>query len=113
MMIRAVVLAAGLGTRMKSESPKMLHPLGGRALFHYALEAARQATGTLPILIIGHGAQALRPEVGSAAECILQPELSGTADAVRRSEPALRGSVDLVLVTYGDMPLLRPRPCAD
>ncbi len=107
MTIRAVVLAAGLGTRMNSERPKMLHPLGGRALFHYALEAARQATGTLPILIIGHGAEALRAEVGRTAECIVQPELLGTADAVRRSEPALRGTVDLVLVTYGDMPLLQ------
>jgi bifunctional UDP-N-acetylglucosamine pyrophosphorylase / glucosamine-1-phosphate N-acetyltransferase len=107
MMIRAVVLAAGLGTRMKSEQPKMLHPLGGRPMFHYALEAARSATGTRPILIIGHGAEALQAEVGSAAECILQPELLGTADAVRRSESALRGKADLVLVTYGDMPLLR------
>ncbi len=107
MTIRAVVLAAGLGTRMKSEQPKMLHPLGGRPLFQYALEAARQATGTLPILIIGHGAEALRAEVGNAAECILQPELLGTADAVRRSESTLRGKVDLVLVTYGDMPLLQ------
>jgi bifunctional UDP-N-acetylglucosamine pyrophosphorylase/glucosamine-1-phosphate N-acetyltransferase len=107
MTIRAVVLAAGLGTRMKSEHPKMLHPLGGRALFRYALDAAREATGMLPALVIGHGAEALRSEVGEAAECVLQPELLGTADAVRRSEPLLRGKVDFVLVMYGDMPLLR------
>ncbi len=107
MRIRAIVLAAGLGTRMKSEQPKMLHPLGGRPLVRYALEAAREATGALPILVIGHGAEALRAEVGDRAECVLQPELLGTADAVRRAEPLLRGTVDLVLVTYGDMPLLQ------
>jgi len=107
MKIRAVVLAAGLGTRMKSERPKMLHLLGGRPLVYYALEAAHEATGALPVLVIGHGAEALRAEVGEKAECVLQPDLLGTADAVRRAEPLLRGTVDFVLVTYGDMPLLQ------
>ena len=107
MRIRAVVLAAGLGTRMKSERPKMLQLLGGRPLVHFALEAAHEATGALPILVIGHGAEALRAEVGEKAECILQPVLLGTADALRRAEPLLRGTVDFVLVTYGDMPLLQ------
>jgi len=57
--------------------------------------------------VIGHGAEALRAEVGEKAECVLQPDLLGTADAVRRAEPLLRGTVDFVLVTYGDMPLLQ------
>jgi bifunctional UDP-N-acetylglucosamine pyrophosphorylase/glucosamine-1-phosphate N-acetyltransferase len=92
---------------MKSEQPKMLHLLGGRPLVRYALETAREATGAPPVLVVGHGAEALRAEVGDQAECVVQADLLGTADAVRRAEPLLRGAVDFVLVTYGDMPLLQ------
>jgi len=73
----------------------------------YALEAARQACGEKPLLVIGHGAQEVRQVVGEEAEFVLQQPQSGTAHAVMQAEPWLRGKTDQVLVLAADMPLLR------
>ncbi len=108
MTLRTIILAAGLGTRMKSPLPKMLHPLCGRPMVLLALDIAAGVSAERPVLVIGHGADAVRAAAGSRAEFVLQPELLGTADAVRRTEGALRGKADFVMVFYGDMPLWRP-----
>ena len=107
MEIRAVVLAAGQGTRMKSTLPKVLHPILGKPLVWYSLEAARQATGTKPVVVVGHGAEKVREAIGDAAEFALQEEQLGTGHAVQQAEPLLRGQSDFVVVTYGDMPALK------
>jgi bifunctional UDP-N-acetylglucosamine pyrophosphorylase / glucosamine-1-phosphate N-acetyltransferase len=106
MDISAVILAAGQGTRMRSEMPKVLHPLLGRPLIWYSLETAQKVTGTKPVLVIGHGAEQLRQEVGGAAQFVLQEQQLGTGHAVLQAEPLLKGSSTRVLVTYADMPLL-------
>jgi len=106
MKIRAVILAAGQGTRMRSSLPKVLHPILGRPLIWYACEAARQATGTRSVVVIGHGAQQVREALGDTAEFVLQADQLGTGHAVQQAEAILRGKTDLVLVTYGDMPAL-------
>ncbi len=106
MEVRAVILAAGQGTRMRSRLPKVLHPILGKPLVWYSLEAAQQACGSKPVMVIGHGADEVRKTLGNAAEFVLQEEQLGTGHAVLQAEPLLRGKADLVLVTYGDMPAL-------
>lgn len=108
MTIRTVILAAGLGTRMKSALPKMMHPLCGRPMVLLALDLACAVSPEKPVLVVGHAAEAVRAAAGDRAEFAEQPELLGTADAVRRTEPLLRGKADRVLVFYGDMPLWKP-----
>jgi bifunctional UDP-N-acetylglucosamine pyrophosphorylase / glucosamine-1-phosphate N-acetyltransferase len=107
MNISAVILAAGQGTRMRSNLPKVLHLLLGRPMAWYALEAVRQVTGTMPIMVIGHGADEVRQRLGEQAEYVLQEPQLGTGHAVMQAEPVLRGKRNLVLVTYADMPLVR------
>lgn len=108
MRVTSVLLAAGQGTRMKSARPKVLHPICGQPMIEYALRAAWEATTELPVVVIGHGGEAVRQFLGEAAECVVQEPQLGTAHAVQQAEPLLRGQTDLVLVTYADMPLLRP-----
>jgi bifunctional UDP-N-acetylglucosamine pyrophosphorylase/glucosamine-1-phosphate N-acetyltransferase len=107
MKITAVLLAAGQGTRMKSEVPKILHPVCGRAMIFHALGAAAMASTEPPLVVIGHGAQAVREALGGTAMCVVQEQQLGTGHALLQAEPVLNGKTDLVLVTYGDMPLLR------
>jgi bifunctional UDP-N-acetylglucosamine pyrophosphorylase / glucosamine-1-phosphate N-acetyltransferase len=108
MKITAVILAAGQGTRMKSDLPKVLHPVCGVPMIEYALRAAWEASTELPVVIIGHGAEPVREFLGETACCIVQDPQLGTGHAVQQAESILRGKTDLVLVTYADMPLLRP-----
>ena len=107
MKITAVLLAAGQGTRMKSDMPKVLHPLCGKPMIWHVLEALKFATTEMPVVIVGHGAEDVKNYLGTAAECALQDPQLGTAHATMQAEPILRGKTELVLVTYADMPLLR------
>jgi bifunctional UDP-N-acetylglucosamine pyrophosphorylase/glucosamine-1-phosphate N-acetyltransferase len=91
---------------MRSSLPKVLHPLLGRPLAHYALEAARQATGAQPVMIVGHAAEAVRRCIGDAALYVVQEPQLGTGHAVGSAKSALQGQSDMILVTYADMPLL-------
>jgi bifunctional UDP-N-acetylglucosamine pyrophosphorylase/glucosamine-1-phosphate N-acetyltransferase len=102
----AVVLAAGQGTRMKSDLQKVLHPLVGRPLVTYAVETARTLTGSAPVLVVGHSSEAVRETVGDGAVFVEQAEQRGTGHAVLQARQVLQGTSDLVVVTYADMPLL-------
>jgi bifunctional UDP-N-acetylglucosamine pyrophosphorylase/glucosamine-1-phosphate N-acetyltransferase len=102
----AVLLAAGQGTRMLSALPKVLHPLLGRPIVLHSLEAATQATGAKPVLVVGHAAEQVQKAAGKAARYAIQEPQLGTAHAVMQAEPLLRGEADLVLVTAADMPLI-------
>ena len=106
MKLAAVVLAAGQGTRMKSQYPKPLYPLAGRPLVSYSLDAVRQVTDTKPVLVVGHGAGQVREAVGDRAIFVEQKRQRGTGHAVLQARKPLKGMSDLVLVTYVDMPLL-------
>lgn len=108
MKITSVMLAAGQGTRMKSDLPKMLHPICGLPMVFHALRASQSASTEKPVVVIGHGADSVRNVIGSFAECVVQEQQLGTGHAVMQAEALLRGKTDYVLVTYGDMPLLRP-----
>ncbi len=106
MKITAVILAAGQGTRMRSSLPKVLHPLVGRPMALYSLEAAQQATGTTPVMVIGYGAEGVMEAVGEAARYVVQEPQLGTAHALMQAESLLRDESDLVLVTTADMTLI-------
>jgi bifunctional UDP-N-acetylglucosamine pyrophosphorylase/glucosamine-1-phosphate N-acetyltransferase len=105
----AIILAAGQSTRMRSRLPKVLHPIAGRPMIWYSLQAARQAVGEgrRPILVVGHAADAVRAAVGDQAEYAYQAQQLGTGHAVMQARPLLEGWQGTVLVLYGDMPLLR------
>jgi len=106
--IVGIVLAAGKGTRMKSARPKVLHPLLGRPMAAYALQAVQEATGRKPIVVIGHQAEAVRAGLGpDRAEYVVQDPPLGTGHAVLQARPRVVNRARVVLVTNGDMPLLR------
>ena len=107
MKVTAVLLAAGQGTRMKSDLPKVLHTLCGKPMLWHVLEALKSVTTEKPVVIVGHGAQAVKDDVGDAAEYVLQEPQLGTGHAAMQAEPLLKGKTDYVIVTYADMPLLR------
>ncbi|MDQ3918755.1 MAG: bifunctional UDP-N-acetylglucosamine diphosphorylase/glucosamine-1-phosphate N-acetyltransferase GlmU [Acidobacteriota bacterium] len=109
-----LILAAGLGTRMRSETAKVLHKLGGRPLVaHVCRTAAALVKGERPVyVVVGHQAgeveDAVREELGAAgAVFITQTEQRGTGDAVFAARAALAGSNSTLLVLSGDVPLVR------
>ncbi len=106
MSITPVILAAGKGTRMRSELPKVLHPILGKPMIWYALQACLAAASEKPVLIVGHEAERVKESVGDQAHFVLQEEQLGTGHAVEQAKSLLDGKTEYVLVTYGDMPLL-------
>ena len=107
MKVTAVILAAGQGTRMKSDLPKVLHPLCGKPILWHVLEALKSATTEKPVVVVGYGAEQVKMYLGNSADCVLQEPQLGTAHATMQAESSLRGKTDYVIVTYADMPLLR------
>ena len=107
MRVTAVLLAAGQGTRMKSNLPKVLHPVAGKPMIWHALQAISQSTTEKPIVIVGHGADEVTKYLGNSAHPVLQEPQLGTGHAVMQAESLLKGNTDLVVVCYSDMPLLR------
>ncbi len=108
MTIATVIMAAGKGTRMKSELPKVLHKVGGRTLIEHALTLASAVSDLPPVVVVGHGADAVQAVVGDRADCVLQAEQLGTGHAVMQAHSTLAGKADWVLVWAADMPLFQP-----
>ena len=107
MKVTAVLLAAGQGTRMKTDTPKVLHPLCGKPMLWHVLEALKESTTEKPAVVVGHGAEAVKKYLGDSAECVVQEPQLGTGHAAMQAEDLLKGKTDLVIVAYADMPLLR------
>lgn len=107
MNCESVILAAGLGTRMKSDIPKVLHPLGGRPMLAWTIASCRQATETEPYVVIGTDTEAVRIAAGEGVHLVEQEERLGTGHAVLQATDQLRGRSDLILVVNADLPLLR------
>jgi bifunctional UDP-N-acetylglucosamine pyrophosphorylase / glucosamine-1-phosphate N-acetyltransferase len=109
MTIAVIVLAAGQGTRMNSDLPKVLHPLAGVPLLHHALTAARTLEPARLIVVTGHGAEAVARSARAfdeGIEVVEQAERLGTAHAVAQGLPLLDGFAGDVLVLYGDTPFV-------
>jgi len=101
-----VILAAGQSKRMKSELPKVLHPLAGKPMVQYSVETAAQLTSEKPLLVVGNGAGQVRRTVGDQVTYVEQREQLGTGHALLQARPLLEGQSEMVAVWYADMPLL-------
>jgi bifunctional UDP-N-acetylglucosamine pyrophosphorylase / glucosamine-1-phosphate N-acetyltransferase len=106
MKISTIILAAGQGTRMVSNLPKVLHPLNGKPLILYAVEAAEKIGTEKPVVVIGNGAEKVREVVGKRAVFAVQAKRLGTAHAVLAAENNFKDYDGLILVVAADMPLL-------
>ncbi len=113
--INVLILAAGLGTRMKSEQAKVLHKLGSRPLISHVLRTAAQLEPEKIFVVVGHQAEkveaaaraALDPSAAERLSFVLQTEQRGTGHAVMSARSALKEARGLLLVLYGDAPLVR------
>lgn len=106
-MLDILVLAAGKGTRMRSDLPKVLHPIGGKPLVQHVLDTARQVGGDRILVIVGHGAELVEQRMAAPdVNFILQAQQLGTGHAVQQALPQLRNDAT-VLILYGDVPLTR------
>jgi bifunctional UDP-N-acetylglucosamine pyrophosphorylase/glucosamine-1-phosphate N-acetyltransferase len=102
-----IILAAGEGTRMYSDLPKPLHNLLGKSLIDHVLTGCKPLVKDPPVIVVGHGADLIKESLGDQVRYVHQSELLGTGHAVQQAEPLLKGKSDLVLILYGDMPLIR------
>ena len=107
MSLNVVILAAGLGKRMQSRLPKVLHTLAGRPLLSHVIEAARALQSSRIVVVYGHGGEQVREAVSGADLAFVrqEPQL-GTGHAVQQALPMLTDA-PITLVLYGDVPLIR------
>lgn len=111
MSVALIILAAGKGTRMKSDLPKVLHPIAGAPMLHHALRAASVLAPEHTIVVAGHGSDQVRaaamafdPDI----QVVLQQEQLGTGHAVDQAREVLDGFDGDVVVIFGDTPFLQP-----
>lgn len=115
MPVALIVLAAGKGTRMNSDLPKVLHPVAGEAMLIHAMAAGAALDPARVVVVAGHGAEAVRTAVlahDPEAQVVIQAEQLGTAHAVAQAAPALDGFAGDAVVLYGDTPFIRPETLA-
>ncbi|MEZ4630399.1 MAG: NTP transferase domain-containing protein [Deinococcales bacterium] len=106
--LAVVILAAGLGTRMKSEFPKVLHEAAGRPLVEHVIRAAQRLKPEKIIVVIGHGANLMRQRLAhTGVEFVEQKQQLGTGHALLQCQESLEGFKGQVMVLNGDGPLLR------
>ena len=106
MALEILILAAGLGKRMRSSLPKVLHPLAGRPLLAHVLDTARELSPRI-VVVHGHGAAQVKEAFPQEdLEWVLQAEQLGTAHAVMQAMPRVSPDAQ-VLLLYGDVPLVR------
>ncbi len=103
----AVILAAGMGTRMKSATPKVLHKIAGLPILGHVIAAAKGAGATKIVVVTSPDGQAVRDYAAKlGAEAVIQDQQLGTGHAAQCARDALKDFAGVVAVTYGDMPLL-------
>jgi bifunctional UDP-N-acetylglucosamine pyrophosphorylase/glucosamine-1-phosphate N-acetyltransferase len=103
----ALILAAGKGTRMKSEMPKCLHEVCGLPMIEWVIRSLRSAWIDRIVVVVGHGADQIRERLGDSVEYVLQEEQKGTGHAVLCAQEALEDFDGPLVVCYGDTPLIR------
>lgn len=109
--LNVLVMAAGLGTRMKSNRAKVLHELGGSPLIAHVVRAAKALNPRAILVVVGHQAeeveQAALAEVGGLAHFVMQAQQRGTGDAVESARSELENTDSLVLILSGDVPMIK------
>jgi len=106
--VHVVILAAGQGTRMKSQLPKVLHQIAGRSLLEHVLQTANAVAPATVTVIVGHGADQVRKSVGirpNVGFAVQEPQL-GTAHALQQAESRLAERQGTVVLLSGDVPML-------
>ncbi|HEY3314728.1 MAG TPA: bifunctional UDP-N-acetylglucosamine diphosphorylase/glucosamine-1-phosphate N-acetyltransferase GlmU [Bacillota bacterium] len=111
--VQCVILAAGQGTRMKSNLPKVIHQLAGRPMIEYVVEAAAAAVGAKPLVVVGYQRELIEAALGDRADYVIQEEQLGTGHAVAQTASRLRGFDGTLMVLPGDTPLLTRETLAD
>jgi bifunctional UDP-N-acetylglucosamine pyrophosphorylase/glucosamine-1-phosphate N-acetyltransferase len=109
--VEVVILAAGLGTRMKSKTVKVLHRAAGRPLIEYVLDLASEVCATPPVVVVGHQRDVVQQTIGTRARYAVQEQQLGTGHAVLQAASILEPSGltgKRVLILSGDVPLTRP-----
>ena len=109
MQTALVILAAGKGSRMKSDLPKVLHKVGGAPLVVHAMRSGAALSPSKQVVVVGHGAEAVEAAVTTydpTAICVRQEQQNGTAHAVDQARGALDGFDGDVIVLYGDTPFI-------
>ena len=101
-----VTLAAGKGTRMKSDLHKVLHPIAGRPMIEHLLASAEELKPARSVVVAGHGREQLEAQLGDRAAIAVQDPQLGTGHAVQQAEAALAGFEGDVLILYGDVPFV-------
>ncbi|MBF0303838.1 MAG: NTP transferase domain-containing protein [Desulfamplus sp.] len=107
--VGVIILAAGKGTRMKSDIPKVLHQINGQAMINLVVGCAASLFGQNIVVVVGHKAELVQNEIDRHFKVVyaFQEKLLGTGDAVRTAVPFLNNNVRHVLVLCGDVPLIR------
>ncbi|MDE2090058.1 MAG: NTP transferase domain-containing protein, partial [Gammaproteobacteria bacterium] len=106
MDLSIIILAAGQGTRMRSDTPKILHPLAGRPLLEHVVRAARRLPARAVHVVYGHGGEQVKAQLAHLrADWVEQAQQLGTGHAVAQALPRVPDG-DTVLVLYGDVPLI-------
>ncbi|WP_411503690.1 bifunctional UDP-N-acetylglucosamine diphosphorylase/glucosamine-1-phosphate N-acetyltransferase GlmU [Brevibacillus centrosporus] len=107
MNIHAIVLAAGKGTRMKSSLYKVMHPVCGKPMIEHVVAAVEDLAFHKPVVVIGHGAEAVMHQLGDRVQYAHQQEQLGTAHAVWMCREALENQDGMTIVLNGDTPLVQ------
>ena len=102
----AIVLAAGQGTRMKSKLYKVLHPILGKPMINYVLDALQPSSVETMVTVVGHGAEDVMSQIGNKSSFVVQEEQLGTAHAVLQAEALLKDKQGTTIVVCGDTPLI-------
>ena len=111
MQVSLIILAAGLGSRMNSDLPKVLHPLAGVPMLHHALNTARSLDPARIVVVTGYGSAAVSKaaqDFDEFTECVLQDPQLGTGHAVAQAAALLADAEGDAIVLYGDTPFVRP-----
>lgn len=107
MSLNVVILAAGKGTRMRSDLPKVLHPIAHKSMVQHVIDTANALGSDAIQLVYGYGADKLQTALGEQAlNWVLQAEQLGTGHAVAQANPNINDN-DTVLILYGDVPLIQ------
>lgn len=105
--IYTVILAAGAGTRMKSNTPKTLHEICGKSMIDYVLDGAKALSDNKPIIVVGHEKEKVMEHLDGKAEFVVQKKQLGTGHAVMMAKELLADKKGYVLIMAGDMPLTK------
>lgn len=107
MALNVVILAAGKGTRMRSDLPKVLHPIAHKSMVQHVIDTAKSLGSDTIQLVYGYGADKLQAALGEQdVQWVLQNEQLGTGHAVAQANPNINDD-DTVLILYGDVPLIQ------